>query len=64
MLDRQRAEEYGIGDRKQRGVEADPDGQRGHRHERERGAFPEPAQRVTNIRSQEIDQEESIIIRA
>ena len=47
---RERPQEQGVDDRKNRGIEPDPRSQRQNRNEREPGAFAEPAQRYSACR--------------
>ena len=49
---RQRLEDQGVGNREERGVEADADRQRHDRHQRKTGTFSQPAQREPNIGNQ------------
>jgi hypothetical protein len=59
---RQRLEQQRVDDREQRRVEADPDRQRGDRHQRKRRTLGEPAQGETDVGDERGEQGRTIII--
>ena len=60
-LDRQRPQQRGIHDRKESGREANPDGERGDRHEGERRAAHQPFQRVADVGTELLEEHDCLI---